>query len=287
MGFTGTNGFAPPEPRQNAGAGVQREVLVDYFSLVQQFVSNVKMADSLDSVHGTLADATRAFKFDHFALVQRLASRNGRRPVQLTDYPQAWIELLLQSHFFVHDPVLAACERTVAAFSWDDLPLLVNMNKQHLQYMSLAREQGLGGGFTVPIHVPGEATGLCSFVTQEHCDLPADSLPAVQYLACFAFEAARRLSSARRPGGSGIPKLTTRQLECIVLAAKGKSNWVVGELLGLSQQTVHKYLESAKRRYNVSTRTELIIRALFDGQVTFSDLITDSRELALTVSADE
>jgi hypothetical protein len=44
-------------------------------------------------------------------------------------------------------------------------------------------------------------------------------------------------------------------------------------LLGLSEGTVHKYLEAAKSRYGVSTRTELVVRALYDGQLSFTDVI--------------
>ncbi|WP_243442443.1 response regulator transcription factor [Sandarakinorhabdus limnophila] len=73
------------------------------------------------------------------------------------------------------------------------------------------------------------------------------------------------------------PKLTQRQLDCLVLAARGKSNWVAGQLLGLSGGTVHKYLEAAKTRYGVATRTELVVRALFDGQLSFADVMGDSR----------
>ncbi|WP_273461893.1 response regulator transcription factor [Sandarakinorhabdus limnophila] len=73
------------------------------------------------------------------------------------------------------------------------------------------------------------------------------------------------------------PKLTQRQLDCLVLAARGKSNWVAGQLLGLSGGTVHKYLEAAKTRYGVATRTELVVRALFDGQLSFAGVMGDSR----------
>jgi LuxR family quorum-sensing system transcriptional regulator CciR len=48
-------------------------------------------------------------------------------------------------------------------------------------------------------------------------------------------------------------------------------------LLGLSGGTVHKYLEAAKTRYGVATRTELVVRALFDGQLSFADVMGDSR----------
>ena len=154
------------------------------------------------------------------------------------------------------------------------------MSKHQKAYMDDARAAGLDRGFTVPIHVPGQASGLCSFVTTKGRELPQASLPAAQYLACFAFESARRLVASGPAGASDavadqVPKLTQRQLDCVVLAARGKSNWVAGKLLGLSPDTVHKYLESAKRRYSVSSRTELVVRALYDGQLSFNDIIND------------
>ena len=58
-----------------------------------------------------------------------------------------------------------------------------------------------------------------------------------------------------------------------MLAARGKSDWIAGTLLGLSPATVHKYLEQAKARYGVSSRTELVVRALYHGEIGFPDLI--------------
>jgi len=40
-----------------------------------------------------------------------------------------------------------------------------------------------------------------------------------------------------------------------VLAAQGKSDTDAGVLLGISNQTVHQHIETAKRRYGVATRT--------------------------------
>lgn len=86
---------------------------------------------------------------------------------------------------------------------------------------------------------------------------------------------ARKAQCAESCGAIGdkAPKLTPRQRDCVVLAARGKSSWVSGQLLGLSADTVHKYLESAKRRYGVSSRTELVVRTLHDGQLSFEDVM--------------
>lgn len=240
------------------------------FPEVQAFVQQVKVAASLAEISALLSAATRAFAFDHFAMTQRFGMRIEGAPVQLTDFPRDWIELLGETGLWANDPVLAACHKTVAPFVWDDLPTLIALTPGQQSYMRVAAGQGLARGWTVPIHIPGEATGLCSFVVANGRVLPHENLPAAQYLACFAFEAARRLAARSAPPG---PRLTRRQLECVVLAARGKSDWVTGQLLGLAPDTVHKYLEQAKARYGVASRTELVVRALYDGQVSFGDVL--------------
>lgn len=245
---------------------------MDRFAGVKRFVGAVRDADSLAAVSAILSDATREFDFDHFALVQKSSRRTGLGAVKLSDFPAAWVERLGATAYYVHDPVLMACEKSVAPFAWDTIPAMFALSKHQRAYMANAQAAGLDTGFTVPIHVPGEASGLCSFVMARGRALPADALPAAQYLACFAFEAARRLAAAGA-GPDPVPRLTQRQLDCVVLAARGKSNWVAGQLLGLSPDTVHKYLEAAKRRYGVSTRTELVVRTLYDGELSYGDVL--------------
>ena len=241
---------------------------------VQSFVRAVRTAPTLTDIGLVLKDATRAFRFDHFALAQRLGNGSRLGPVRLSNYPDRWVERLTAQGRVTDDPVLMASERMVTPFAWSALPGLIAMNRRHLAYMDEARAAGLVDGYTVPIHVPGQASGLVSFVMAKGKVLPSDSLPAAQYLACFAFEAARRLKlGPAETGDADKPSLTQRQLDCLVLAARGKSNWVAGQLLGLSEGTVHKYLEAAKQRYGVSTRTELVVRALYDGHLSFTDII--------------
>ncbi len=240
------------------------------FERVQAFVADVKHARRLEEVGELLSQATRSFAFDHFAMTQRYGLSIDNAPVQLSDYPKDWVELLRAGSFWADDPVLAACQRTVAPFSWDDLPDMLELTPRQEAYMAMAAREGLARGWTVPIHIPGEASGLCSFVLAERREIPKHSLPAAQYLACFSFEAARRLATRSK---APLPRLTRRQLECVVLAARGKSDWVAGQILGLAPDTVHKYLEQAKGRFGVSSRTELVVRALYDGQLSFGDIL--------------
>ena len=69
------------------------------------------------------------------------------------------------------------------------------------------------------------------------------------------------------------PRLSQRQLECIVLVARGKSDWEIGKILGISEETVKWHLKDARARYDVSKRVQLVTRTLFDGQVALTELL--------------
>ena len=68
-------------------------------------------------------------------------------------------------------------------------------------------------------------------------------------------------------------KLTPRMIDCVFLAACGKTDWEAGTILGIAEDTVTEYLDEARRRYDVGHRSQLLMRALFDGHLAISDVI--------------
>lgn len=55
--------------------------------------------------------------------------------------------------------------------------------------------------------------------------------------------------------------LREREVETLTWAARGKTFWEIGEILGLSKRTVEFHLESARRKLGVATRTQALIKA--------------------------
>lgn len=245
------------------------------FSDVQQFVREANRVERLPDLKSLLGDMVESLGFDHVALVHHVnLSGPLSQAVEIVDYPAAWKAQILTRGYFSHDPVLAACQKSAAAFRWSEVDRLIDLTSRQREILESAGSCGLGDGFTVPVNVPGEFLGSCSFGARAGIELPERSLPAAQYVGCFAFEAARRIrrSESARPD-TPPPKLTSRQFDCLVLAAQGKSDWDIGQLLGISKETVHHHIEQAKRKYGVSSRTQLVVRALFDSQITFGDVV--------------
>jgi len=277
-------GQARVRRRDDGGASQDALSLLEaYMSLledVQSFVRDANRVTEIGELQTLLEGAVRDLGFDYFALVHHVNIYQAKGDiVYMFDYPQAWAETIDSRGYFTDDPVFMACQKSAAPFTWTDVPNLLTLSERQLEILESAKSAGLGEGFTVPIHIPGEFTGSCTFSTRAGRQIPFMALPAAYYVGSFAFEAARRVvrreSTAKKSGDDARkhPRLTRRQLDCVLLAGRGKSDKDVAQILGITHHSVHQHMEDAKRKYEVATRMQLIVRALFDSQLAFADLV--------------
>jgi LuxR family quorum-sensing system transcriptional regulator CciR len=174
---------------------------------VEDFVRCVRRVTEADELGTLLSGAVETLGFDHCALVHH-TPRPQPDSVQYVDYPETFQAISAARNYFVEDPVLAACQSSASAFLWSDLPRLIELSDRQREILQTAVTCGLGEGFTVPVNVPGDLPGSCSFAVRSGRDVPHAVLPATQYMGCFAFEAARRirkLDQVKRPGGADRP----------------------------------------------------------------------------------
>jgi len=246
------------------------------FAAVQEFVKATAGIDNMAALRASVGATCRELGFDFFAIVHHIRfGRPSTDKVRLSNYPIEWIAKLREDEHF-QEPVLKAAERASTGFLWSQLHHLLPLGERDRAYMERAAKYGLAEGFTVPNHVPGETFGSCHFAVSNTDTLPELSLPAVQALGSFAFEAARQIVEKSHPPSEDyvVPApLTHRQRDCVLFAARGKSDSVIADLLNIRPRTVNEHMEAAKRRYSVATRTQLIVRALFRSEICFSEVL--------------
>ena len=241
------------------------------FNRVEIFVREVRDLKTEDALAKAIGEVTAELGFRYFALTHHLDVRRSSDAIRLHNYPDGWAEWFDDHSLGATDPVHRASNLTSVGFAWSDLPEMLALTTEDLRVLELARRQGIGEGFTVPAHVPGEAHGSCSFACATGEPFREENLQLLQLVGAFAFEAARRM---RRLRNSGPPvRLTDRQRECVMWAACGKSDWEIAQILGISHETVIEHLKRARERYGVGKRTLLAIHALFDGSIGFLDVL--------------
>lgn len=243
---------------------------------VQEFVREANRVANFSELTGLMDAMSRTLGFDYFAMVHHVDIVSSD-VIDLLNYPSSWQEMINERKYVSDDPVLVACQFTNVGFRWSDVGQMIALTERQKEIFNGAREAGIGGGFTVPVHIPGEYAGSCSFGLRLGREFEDSTMPSAQFVGCFGFEAARRLIRTAKDGTGkdpiAPPRLTQRQFDCLVHAAGGKSDWHTAQLLGISDQTVHQHIEDAKRRYGVATRLQLVVRALFDGRITFRDIV--------------
>ncbi|MDQ8757462.1 LuxR family transcriptional regulator [Sphingosinicella sp. LHD-64] len=242
--------------------------------IAEEFAQQVDAASSPDELAALLDAAARAMDFRFFALTHHVDLPRAPQPaVRLHNYPLGWVDYFDEHRLGPCDPVHRASHLTSVGFRWTRLAAMLDLTTRDRDILHGARRAGIGDGFTVPAHVPGESAGSCSFATADGRPVREEWLPLAQLVGAIAFEGARRLWGLRELGPDQRPKLTDRQRDCLYWAARGKSDWEIARILGISHDTVIQHLKQARERYGVGKRTQLLVHALFDGTLTFVDVL--------------
>jgi LuxR family quorum-sensing system transcriptional regulator CciR len=237
-------------------------------------VAAAQTAESLKSLQDMISQVLPRFGLDYFLMSHHVDfGKPAPGTVQISNYPAEFVAVQREHGGWRDDPVLLACEKTTAGFFWSDVVTMMPLTDYHRSRFEIGRRYGLADSFVVPNHIPGEYSGSVHFTVGPSRPFPRHLAPALQSFATYGFEAARRL--ARTHDGSTLNSvpLTDRQIDCVLLSARGKSDTDIAQLLGLTRRTVNEYIEGAKRRYCVATRQQLIVRALFNSQITFSQVL--------------
>lgn len=235
-----------------------------FFRQFSEITSGAELADLLDGV-------VRELGFQYWALTHHVdISKNPHQAIRLHNYPGEWVEYYDANRLGLTDPVHRASHVTTLGFAWSKIPQMIALTPLDREILAKGGTNGIGDGFTVPAHVPGESHGSCSFANPRGTALPEEDLPLAQLIGTFAFEAARRLWRVR-PTKPSAP-LTDRQRECLIWVARGKTDWEIAQILGIAHHTVVMHLKHARDRFGGGKRTSLVAQALYDTSISFPDI---------------
>ncbi|MGE5564295.1 MAG: helix-turn-helix transcriptional regulator [Bacillota bacterium] len=236
-----------------------------------RFVEAAGSCTGLGPLRSLLREAAAELGFDYFALVDH-ASLSGMKPglVRIDNYPEGWAREFLAGGYAGDDPVHLASRRANCGFAWEDIPGLVRIGRRQRKILVGSRRHGIGPGFTVPANVPGEPSASCSFAVRAGRSLPRRRLHLAELIGAHALSSARRLRPRR---GAARPRLSPREIQCMRLVARGKTDWEIARILGLSVETAHQYVKRARAAYDTVSRTQLVVYGLRDAWISFEDAI--------------
>jgi LuxR family quorum sensing-dependent transcriptional regulator len=184
-------------------------------------------------------------------------------PILFEEWPSDWRRTYFGRRLYVHDPMLKELFRTADPFLWSETMERRDFAKAERAVMWEAAQAKMTEGYVVPIYGVGGAVHVLT-MTGEKPRVDIVARAELHLIAIYAYARAKQLR--RRSGGNPV-SLRPREREVLRWAAAGKSDWEIGEIIGVSESAAHKHIESAKRKWRVSTRVQAIVEAIRQGEI--------------------
>jgi DNA-binding CsgD family transcriptional regulator len=177
--------------------------------------------------------------------------------------PKGFEELARNPDDIKRDPIIKRFKTTNVPFIYDQ-GLFVAEGAADL--WEKQAPYGYRSGIAVSLHLPGHRHFLLG--VDRDADLPAEDekltrlLADLQFLAVHAQDAAQRLLVPQAANDAAPPRLTPRELDVLRMTREGKSAWVAGKLLDISENTVNFHLQNVQRKLNTSSKHQAVLKAI-------------------------
>lgn len=212
-----------------------------------------------------------AQRFPYFRLALSVAAtpQHPLQNVEITNFPEPWLEHYRRCGYAHLDPTLARLRTTLAPFAWRELDRRSDGTQA---FFAEAAAHGLVDGLTVPLR---GGNGEAVILTLAGRPVPASAPARMRlYEAAYtflytAFEPLRGLF-ARESGEQATEALTDRQRQIMILLMQGFGVKSIARALNIHSRTVDDGLRRACARLRARSREQAIVRALELRQVDLS-----------------
>jgi DNA-binding CsgD family transcriptional regulator len=177
-------------------------------------------------------------------------------------FPARFYQHYANRNFFASDPTVARMNVDPSPFRWSDNYEHAGPSGKHVldEVFALGVEDGLA----VSIHGPhGAITGVS--IGAEHYGLARQDERALHMASLYLHVKMTALGPASPPPLRR--RLTPRERECLQWVAAGKTDWEISQILNISEQTVHGYVQSALAKLEARTRAQAVALAIQSTQI--------------------
>ncbi|MFT6675346.1 MAG: LuxR family transcriptional regulator [Sulfitobacter sp.] len=219
--------------------------LADLWELVVQFFQSRGIA--MISYHGD----------------QNLGPGLGQQGILVSGYPEEWVCQYMEASLSLIDPMPDLAARLGRPFLWSEISALANLTQDQQHYMKLRAASDLGEGVALQVYGPNTRNAL--FCLGFGGTTPLLSAEAIFELQCAGQIAHLRYCTISGPQETTPVDLSPRELEVLRWIARGKSNSVIADILGISRHTVDTMTRRMFDKLDVNDRTTAAVRGLGSG----------------------
>lgn len=228
------------------------------------FIEKSRATTTFEELIRILEATLTQYGFDEISYHLQPINPKNKDPIVYCTYAQEWVSYYLDQKYHEIDPIVTNGSKEMLPFRWRDYLRSLSLSDQQKHFLREGADYGVSEGLTIPIQMPGEYIPVFSVVNKlperEFSKiLPEISESLLNYILIFNNFGYNLL----RPRGTPTTvRITKREAECLTWVGKGKTNWDISQILGISERTVSFHIENAKSKFGVNTRQQAVVEAL-------------------------
>lgn len=248
--------------------------IVNAFDLdsFRETIAHIEQVDALGEPVSQGVKSLGFYAFDAFSLERAtLDAPYSGTNFWLCDYDRFGLhKRYLSSRYLTTDPSIAVYAKTIAPFDLMEHFRQSPKNASVLWQLATAKLLGVKRAWAVPLSTIEAIRGVTFYMrgdSEAQRETFAKSRDIMQLIASSLFEridainrAANNLPAGDEDRPNRLAHLTSRELDCLHWAAQGKTNWEIGEILEISENTVRFHFKNIFAKLEVSSRSQAVGR---------------------------
>ncbi|WP_440980764.1 helix-turn-helix transcriptional regulator [Shinella sumterensis] len=227
---------------------------------ISNFLSSALASKHPPDVSTIMSRTCKRFGFLHATLYVMSRGRDGGTNNLFTTYSPEWVKYYFENDYSRLDPIMRRSLHSILPVNWCSVKPKTLAERR---IVGESLEHGVGStGLTAVQRLPSGGISVLTFTSDEQ---PQHWNRRVKEIAADTVYAACILTDSLRIGNecSALPQpLTSRECEVLQWAARGKSAWETGRILGISRRTVEFHIGNCCEKLNTVSKTQAISKAL-------------------------
>ncbi|MCJ2177408.1 LuxR family transcriptional regulator [Novosphingobium sp. 2580] len=175
------------------------------------------------------------------------------------------VEAYLSANFQRLDVVPRTAMALGVPVRWTEAWQSVDTTPEEQGFLKMMQELEIGDGYTIPCYGPSGHDGYVGIGKMTESARTDENTLREMHLAAQA--AHLRICEFTASSHAGERPLSMREREVLDWVARGKSNSVIAEILGISAGTVDTYLRRIYEKLDVADRTSAAVRGIGMGLI--------------------
>ncbi|WP_424967503.1 MULTISPECIES: helix-turn-helix transcriptional regulator [unclassified Dinoroseobacter] len=233
---------------------------------LETYMKGVAEAEIPERIWDAVLPFSQSFGIDKVSYHHNRGFGTAQQPdtaVFTRGFPNEWVCTYVDEKLYEVDPIPAYAAHATQPFRWSDIGKLTPLKQPETEFLKRLMAEGLGDGLALQVFGPNMRNGYVGVgFAKPNPDLSAADIRELQAAA----QVAHLRYCTLVPDGAPAA-LTPREAEVLTWIARGKSNSVIADILGVSPHTVDTLVRRIYGKLEVADRTTAAIHGIGAGLI--------------------